>query len=318
MDSADIIRETRLCVASMAEGQISVEPINKGGSDRSYARLNCEGAAPLVFMAYTDARPDNAAFLGVSDFLARSGVHVPAIVGKNLDRKFLWIEDLGSDDLWAHRDDAWPERRDLYRKTMIEVAKLHRMDSATIDLQPAFDEALYLWEQEYFVEQYLRRFSDGAVDDLLGGAELTALRQELAAMPRFLVHRDFQSENVMVRDGEVFLIDYQGLRLGRPEYDVASLLYDPYVGISDAERGELLRMYFEIAELNVDYDEWLGVFYRCAAQRLMQAMGAYGFLGVGKGRVDFLKHIPVARERLDEVLGTLGLERVRAALASTA
>ena len=143
------------------------------------------------------------------------------------------------------------------------------------------------------------------------------MREALAKLPRRWVHRDFQSENVMVRDGEVFLIDYQGLRLGRPEYDVGSLLYDPYVPMSAAEREELLRAYFEIAEVGGDYSAWLEIFHRCSAQRLMQAMGAYGFLGVGKGKADFLKHIPLARERLDEVLATLGLETIRLALGST-
>jgi aminoglycoside/choline kinase family phosphotransferase len=215
--------------------------------------------------------------------------------------------------------DGWSTRRDLYRKALVEVAKIHRMDGASIELQPPFDEALYLWEQEYFVEQYLRRFSkapQGEIDGLLAGQELGRLREGLATMPRRLVHRDFQSENVMVRDGEVYLIDYQGLRLGRPEYDVASLLYDPYVPMEAVERDELLRDYFKIAEVDGEFGEWLPVFYECAAQRLMQAMGAYGFLGVGKGKPEFLKHIPVARERLAEVLRRLGMEEMLRALSS--
>ena len=318
IDEAEIIAQTRARVPSMATAEIAVAPIEKGGSDRSYARLSCSSGAPLIFMAYTDARPDNEAFLGVSEFLAGVGVNVPSIIAKDLERRFLWIEDLGSDDLWAHRNDDWDVRRDLYRKALVEVAKIHRLASALVDLQPPFDEDLYYWEQEYFVEQYLRRFSAapaGEIDDLLGGEELKALRQGLAALPRSLVHRDFQSENVMVRDGEVFLIDYQGLRLGRPEYDVASLLYDPYVTIGDGERDELLRFYFKIAAPANDFDAWLETYHRCAAQRLMQALGAYGFLGVGKGKESFLKHIPVAKGRLAAVLSKVGgLESVRTVL----
>ena len=317
MDEAEVVAETRRRVASMADGEISVEPINKGGSDRSYARLGCAGAPALVFMAYTDARPDNDAFLAVSEFLAEQDVNVPKIVAKDLGRRFLWIEDLGADDLWAHREDDWTLRRELYRKALVEVAKIHGLESASIDLQPPFDEALYFWEQEYFVKQYLRRFSEAPVatiDALLEGDELRGLRDGLAAMPRRLVHRDFQSENVMVRDGEVFLIDYQGLRLGRPEYDVASLVYDPYVEMAEPERGELLRLYFELAEVGGDYGAWLDVFYQCAAQRLMQALGAYGKLGIGDGKEEFLKHIPVARERLMGVLGRLGMGQVGEAL----
>ncbi|MGI9243180.1 MAG: aminoglycoside phosphotransferase family protein [Verrucomicrobiales bacterium] len=309
MEAPEIIAETRRQVPGMADGEIQVEPIDKGGSERSYARLRCAGADPLIFMAYTTARPDNAAFLGVSEFLAELGVHVPRIVAKDLDRRLLWIEDLGADDLWAHREDPWEPRRNLYRQALEEVAKLHHHGAASIELQPPFDEGLYRWEQEYFVEQYLRRFSqssDEEVDAVLGGAELRALREGLTALPRFLVHRDFQSENVMVRGGEVFLIDYQGLRLGRPEYDVASLLYDPYVDMADGERAELLQFYYELSRPSESFGEWQEIYYRCAAQRLMQALGAYGFLGVGKGKKEFLGHIPVARGRLVEVMSRAG------------
>lgn len=317
IDPMEIAMETKRRIPSMAEGEIRVEPIDKGGSGRSYARVNCDGAVPLVFMAYTEARPDNAAFLAVSEFLAELGVAVPQIVAKDVPRRLLWIEDLGADDLWAHRTDEWQARRALYRKALVEVAKIHRLGAASIGLQPPFDEALYFWEQEYFVEQYLRRFSGapaGEIDGLLAGEEMRDLRVGLAALPRSLVHRDFQSENVMVRDGEVYLIDYQGLRLGRPEYDVASLLYDPYVPMAESERGELLRMYAEIAKVEGGYDAWLDVFYRCAAQRLMQALGAYGKLGVGDGKAGFLKHIPVARERLAQVLRVIGMDGVSRAL----
>ena len=308
MDAEEVIAETRRRVAPMAKGEIEVRPINKGGSDRTYARLSCDGAEPLVFMAYTDARPDNAAFLDVSEFLAAEGVRVPKIVAKDLGRRFLWIEDLGEDDLWAHRDDGWDVRRELYRKALTEVAIIHRLSSAPFGLQPPFDEGLYRWEQEYFLEQYVGRFLDASNEEivaLLDGGEFELLREGLAALPRSLVHRDFQSENVMVRDGEVFLIDYQGLRFGRPEYDLASLLYDPYVELGAAERDELLRIYFEIAQVGGEYDAWLRIVDRCAAQRLMQALGAYGKLGAGDGKAEFLAHIPVAKGRLVEVLGRI-------------
>ena len=309
MDLENVIAATRRAIPEMGRGEIRVEPIHKGGSERSYARLNSAGAAPLIFMAYSTARPDNAAFLGVSEFLSAIGVNVPRIVAKDIGRRFLWIEDLGSDDLCSHQADPWPARREFYRRALAEATKLHRLDAASIDLQPPFDGELYRWEQAYFIDQYLRRFSGAGaemLDALLDGEELVALRVGLAALPRFLVHRDFQSENVMLRGGETFLIDYQGLRLGRPEYDVASLLYDPYVTMGEDERAELLQIYFDNARPAEPYGEWLGIFYRCATQRLMQALGAYGFLGIGKGKSEFLQHVPVARERLLEVMGRAG------------
>jgi len=314
MDEAKVIEETKKRVPAMASAEIVVEPINKGGSDRTYARLKCEGSPPLIFMSYTDARPDNAAFLDASEFLANAGVSVPKIVAKDLEQMFLWIEDLGADDLWAHRNDPWESRGELYRKTLAEAAKIHRLDSASFELQPPFDETLYYWEQEYFANEYLGRFlgvPTSEIAALLEGKELRQLRGVLSVLPRSLVHRDFQSENVMVRNGEVYFIDFQGLRLGRREYDVASLLFDPYVPMEEAEREELLYHYAGLVEIEEEHLKfWLEIVDRCAAQRLMQALGAYGFLGVGKGKEEFLKHIPVAHERLMGVLEKLRLNGV--------
>ena len=101
----------------------------------------------------------------------------------------------------------------------------------------------------------------------------------------------------MVREGRVAFIDFQGMRAGLAGYDVASLLYDPYIEMSEAERAELSDFYFEAAGLS-DREGWEEELRACARQRLMQALGAYGFLGRVKGKTSFLGHIPVAAERL--------------------
>ena len=122
-----------------------------------------------------------------------------------------------------------------------------------------------------------------------------------------MVHRDFQSQNVIVRDGQAWLIDYQGLRPGRPEYDLASLLYDPYVRLPDGERRELLAYYAGLHGAGEAFGSDAGVFARCACQRLLQALGAYGKLGVGDGKKAFLEHIPNAVANLRSVLAESGL-----------
>src|SRR5206468_7847668 len=108
---------------------------------------------------------------------------------------------------------------------------------------------------------------------------------------------------VLIRNGQAYLIDFQGMRPGLPEYDLASLLYDPYVDLANTERTELISYYRERqAETGVvgdgDFDEKLRF---CAMQRLMQALGAYGFLGLVKGHDQFLDHIPAAMKSLREI-----------------
>jgi len=120
------------------------------------------------------------------------------------------------------------------------------------------------------------------------------------------VHRDFQSQNVIINGGKPFLIDFQGMRLGVRHYDLASLIFDPYVNISDANREFLIAAAFRL-DANGQSQQVFRRDLQCAAiQRLMQALGAYGMLGVKKGKTEFLRHIPRALANLQSVLGHSG------------
>jgi aminoglycoside/choline kinase family phosphotransferase len=123
-----------------------------------------------------------------------------------------------------------------------------------------------------------------------------------------LVHRDFQSQNVVILHGKPCLIDFQGMRAGLPQYDLASLLLDPYVNLSIDEQQHLLEFYRRIASDHPSISNphaFTRIYDLCAAQRLMQALGAYGFLGHQRQRDDFLVHIPVAMPRLLSVLARI-------------
>ena len=102
----------------------------------------------------------------------------------------------------------------------------------------------------------------------------------------------------MVRDEEPFLIDFQGMRFGSPFYDLGSLLCDPYVVFSESEIDELLSFYYKLSEQDLDWPAFRGYFWEASAQRLMQALGAYGFLGITKGLTAFLAHIPAGLNNL--------------------
>jgi hypothetical protein len=96
----------------------------------------------------------------------------------------------------------------------------------------------------------------------------------------------------MIRDGEPFLIDFQGMRFGSPFYDLGSLLCDPYLNFSESERDELLSFYYELSKWDLDWATFQNTFWEASTQRLMQALGAYGFLGLKKGLKPYLDHIP--------------------------
>lgn len=294
---------------------VKVERITKGGSDRQYWRLVTETSS-IIFMAYTDLRADNLSFAPATEFLADHGVAVPPILAHDNAGRYLWSEDAGSTDLWDYHDQPWSVRGPLYKVTLEEAAKIHRISEHTVpeglrsQLQRGFDAALYQWEQDYFFNRFAVKFSSlelPELDAIHSSGVFKELAQELADLPRYLVHRDFQSQNVIIREASstspsVCLIDYQGVRPGLPEYDLASLLQDPYVSLTEEEREELLLHYREFRANDAEW-QWDATLYaKCAAQRLMQALGAYGYLGEVLGKREFLKHIPLAAERLRTVI----------------
>jgi aminoglycoside/choline kinase family phosphotransferase len=296
-----------------------IEALTKGGSDRQYFRLS-PSTRPLIFCQYGQQTPENSRFAQHTDFLASYGVPVPRILARDLEHGRLWIEDLGTEDLWSFRDaDWWVIRRPLYEKCIGAVGRIHAITESSSPagslppLGPEFNEALYQWEQDYFFDNYVARFSAAPAElaaEIRHGAELKELRTRLSSRPRCLIHRDFQSQNILVRQGDPVFIDYQGLRFGLAEYDLASLLFDPYVVLYRDQREELIAL-AEARSRNPQFREQL---LACACQRLMQALGAYGFLGVVKQKPTFLRHIRPALANLREVAVNQGILPILAPL----
>jgi aminoglycoside/choline kinase family phosphotransferase len=147
---------------------------------------------------------------------------------------------------------------------------------------------------------------------------LQEIAEFLAAQPRVLVHRDFQSQNIVIKERAACFIDFQGMRPGLPQYDLASVLLDPYVTLTEFEREELLGFYLTTMQSSGHEPpaNFRQTFDLCAMQRLMQALGAYGFLGIVKEREHFLHHIPAALANLERVLARItGMERLTALIA---
>lgn len=321
----ELLRQTRLRFPNLDDKAVELTPIEKGGSDRKFYRVQSSPENSLILIKYNLTREENRHYVQIAEFLGTHGIRAPRIYFHDAPEGLIWIEDLGTADLWSYRNEPWPMRQKLYLAALAEVARLHVLPAAAAEnirehLQPEFDVTLYAWEQQYFFENCLGH-TFGLPENLRAElAALPALRENaarLAALPRGLVHRDFQSQNIIIRDGCAHLIDFQGMRLGLSRYDIASLLYDPYVELSAAERSELFACYRQIREdagapLRSDDEE---VMKLCAMQRVMQALGAYGFLGLVKGNTNFLRHISPALTSLRAIVeNSPGLEKLRDAL----
>jgi hypothetical protein len=304
---------------------IKIRPIEKGGSDRKFYRIRCSENQKLILVKYNLEREENRHYVEIAKFLEAHGIRAPKIYFHDAAEGLIWIEDLGEHDLYSYRQDSWLVRRAFYESALDEIIKLHHLpESVCMEMKehlPAeFNAALYRWEQRYFFNNCLGRFfrvSESRRKELAALPGLREIAKRLASLPRVLVHRDFQSQNIIIQNGQANLIDFQGMRPGLAEYDLASLLFDPYVGLSAAERSELIEYYRQkqtnnALTVNGRFDDTLQL---CAMQRLMQALGAYGFLGLVRGHDHFLQYIPRAMQSLREIVAKLDLRPLDSLLA---
>jgi aminoglycoside/choline kinase family phosphotransferase len=290
------------------DARLTLEKIEKGGSDREFYRASSIGAAPFILVKYGSARAENARYAAIAEFLHQRGVAVPRILFHDPSEGLMAMEDLGGRDLWTYRTEPWEVRRPLFQSALREVHRLHsiglaELAAAELQLEPPFDDALYRWEQDYFFENCLggtfaAQVSAERIAALAAQPVWESIRRELAARPRVLVHRDFQSQNVMIHDGRAGLIDFQGLRPGLAHYDLASLLFDPRdsrAQLARSERSELLDFYRGLGlrpDLGRDEADFMRILRLSAVQRMMQALGTYGFLPLKRGRTEFQKFVP--------------------------
>ena len=313
--TALLLRQTRIHFPRLEESAVKITPIEKGGSDRKFYRVRCSPEQTIILVKYNLEREENRHYVEIAEFLAEHRIRAPRIYFHDPAEGLIWIEDLGTNDLWSYREESWLVRRAFYESALDEVVKLHCLPEEAgraiqKNLPAAFDPALYRWEQNYFFENCLGRYFGVEEKELSELTELPALRgiaERLGNRARVLVHRDFQSQNIIIRNAQAHLIDFQGMRPGLAEYDLASLLFDPYIILSRAECEELLADYEakRNAALSPVPAQFREIFCLCGVQRLMQALGAYGFLGLVKGNKAFLNHIPAAMVSLRSLVSEI-------------
>ncbi len=302
---------------------LSARPLPPAGSARSLTRLRHTGGSLVLVenpVAVTTAVNENDAFGYLAAHLGARGIPVPGVLAYKRSRGWSLLEDLGDNDLCAavRRERPTPDSAPvpraglshLYREALAVLVRFQTdgvegFDPRRTHNPPRYDVALMReWESGYFERELLGRRLGLAVPSGLD-AELNRLAgQAAAAGAAYLLHRDFQSQNLKIHLGRICIIDFQGARLGPPQYDLASLLLDPYTDLPVDLRCELLDHYLELftARTGEQRDRFLEFFAVIAAHRLMQALGAFAFLGRQRGKPDFLAHIPAALRLLEETV----------------
>jgi aminoglycoside/choline kinase family phosphotransferase len=302
-----------------------VVPLTPDASDRRYFRILLPDAPSIVLSLYS--APFEVAklpFVNVATLMARMPVPIPSVLGHAEDLGVLALQDLGDVTLQAHLGAASPvQHAALYRQSVALIATLQRRGAelASPEFLPygiAFDVEKLTWELDFFTKHFLEAYRGITLAD----GERTALRaefagivEELAAEPRVLCHRDYHSRNLMLHEGQLYMIDFQDARMGPDTYDLVSLLRDSYVDLPDQTVDELIA-YFLALKGSADDPDFRRRFNVMALQRNLKALGTFGYQTTARHNPVYIQYIPrtlryVRRNlalprfaRLRELLGT--------------
>ncbi|WP_396624189.1 aminoglycoside phosphotransferase family protein [Luteitalea sp.] len=280
---------------------VRVVPLTGDASDRRYFRLISPEGQTMVLAAYPAAFDETLPFLNVTRLLDQMPVPVPDILDEAPDLGLLLLEDLGDVTLQAHLGLATSEEHGrLYREAVRLIAALQSRGAelasdAYLPYGIAFDEAKLGWEMDFFLKHYLLGYRGVQLDEgthTAIRAELKLLVERLAAEPRVLCHRDYHSRNLMLHSQRLYLIDYQDARLGPDTYDLASLLRDSYVDLSDSTVNWLLAYFLALTgrpEAEAEFRERFDVM---SLQRNLKALGTFGYQTTAKQNPVYIQYIP--------------------------
>jgi aminoglycoside/choline kinase family phosphotransferase len=280
-----------------------------GGSGRKIIRLANEQCAAIGILY--GVREENTAFLEFSRHFHRHGLPVPEIFAEDLDQGAYLEEDLGDITLFQFLsqnrtgESVAPQVVEAYRKVVAVLPRFQVEAGRDLNYKvcypiSSFDRQSISWDLNYFKYYFLRLagipFSEQALED-----DFTCLADFLLSAPRdYFLYRDFQSRNIMLRDGQPYFVDYQGGRKGALQYDIASLLYDAKADLPPELRHQLLDHYLDALARHIDLDRaaFMRYFYAHVYVRILQALGAYGFRGFYERKVHFLQSVPYALKNL--------------------
>ena len=289
-----------------------VTELPSSGSNRRYFRLH--GPQTLIGVSGTSIE-ENRAFIYMADHFRQKGLPVPEVYAQSDDQSFYLQEDLGDTLLFdaiekGRKSSVFDEsEKTLLRQTITKLPEIQFMGSDGFDFsycypQEEFNQRSILWDLNYFKYCFLKatgmEFQENRLEDDFLKMSDVLLRNQSATF----MYRDFQSRNVMIRDGHPWFIDFQGGRKGPVYYDVASFLWQAKAKYPEDLRQELLLDYIEALRKYMPVDEkyFLSQLRHFVLFRTLQVLGAYGFRGYFEKKPHFIQSVPFAIENLRQLL----------------
>jgi N-acetylmuramate 1-kinase len=289
-----------------------VVPLTGDASDRRYFRVLPREGESFVLAVHASAFDySTLPFVNVASLFSALPLPVPRILGEAADLGVLALEDLGDLTLQAHVGTGPAMiHAALYRQAVGFIEVLQRRGAELehpryVSYGIAFDVEKLTWELDFF----LRQFLEGYRGVVFSAAEREALRaecalmvEELAAERRVLCHRDYHSRNLMLRQHNLCIIDFQDARMGPDTYDLVSLLRDSYVDISNEAVDDYLAYFLMLSGRHGEAHSFRRRFDLMALQRNLKALGTFGYQTIARQNPVYIQYIPrtlrAARENL--------------------
>jgi len=297
------------------EKLLTLTELTASGSPRRYFRLVGEKSS-LIGVAGTSIE-ENKAFIAMSKYFHSLGLAVPQVLAETADCQYYLQNDLGDTILFdfmaeGRKTGIFSEtEKEMLQKTMLKLPLIQVLGAKGFDFslcypQPEFNERSVFWDLNYFKYNFLKTtgldFQENRLEDDFVRFSQILLQSKTDSF----MYRDFQSRNVMIKDGEPYFIDFQGGRKGPLAYDVASFLWQAKANFSKELREELIEVYLHSLKtlIPVDEAEFHQQLNHFVLFRSLQVLGAYGFRGYFEKKTHFLQSIPFAMENLKQILKT--------------
>jgi aminoglycoside/choline kinase family phosphotransferase len=313
-------RLTDLFTRRFGSPPAEVTPLPAHGSDRKLFRLRSRDGRTAIGVEHRD-REENAAFVGFSRHFRAAGMPVPEIYCDDPAAGLYLEEDLGDTTLFELLQKergsvgeipdtvaaVYEKAAQLLARMQIEAGR--GLDYGLCYPHSAFDRRSMRWDLNYFKYYFLKLAHVPFHEQRLENDFDVLCDFLLEAPSDFFLYRDFQSRNIMVREGQPWFIDYQGGRRGALPYDLASLLLDAKADLPFDFRDRLKEHYLGAASALTPVDRArFDEFYRgFSLIRILQAMGAYGYRGFYERKAHFLQSVPYAIRNLERLLAGGGL-----------
>jgi hypothetical protein len=277
-------------------------------SDRKYFRIIPVDGPSIVLALHADAIDySTLPFANVGRLLQQVPLPVPQILGHSDALGIVALQDLGDVTLQAHLGAAAPsEHAALYRQAVALIEQLQRRghelrSDGFLPYRIAFDVEKLTWELEFFTKHFVEGYRGSPLtpaERIALSTEWRTVVEELAAEPRVLCHRDYHSRNLMLRDGSLYIIDFQDARMGPDTYDLVSLLRDSYVDFTEAQVDGFIAFFLALRDGRIgsgtpaDLDEFRRRFDVMAVQRNLKALGTFGFQTTSRQNTVYIQYIP--------------------------